>query len=122
MVEPPAFPAIGEEYVRQIVDITPGQRKRYLSQANTLAKTEARDGLPFANPVTAIGERDVKAWLIDWDRALKTKANYHGLLYGVFNYAVEQGFLSVNPCARTAPKRRDGASGIPDRPDTSSLR
>lgn len=105
MVEPPAFPTIGEEYVRQIVDITPGQRKRYLSQVKTLAKTEVRDGLPFANPVTAIGERDVKAWLIDWDRALKTKANYHGLLYGVFNYAVEQGFLSVNPCARTAPKR-----------------
>src|SRR4029453_14609707 len=42
---------------------------------------------------------------IDWDRSLKTKANYHGLLYGVFNYALEQGFVTVNPCARTAPKR-----------------
>ena len=30
--EAPVFPVIGEEYVRQIVDITPGQRKKYLSQ------------------------------------------------------------------------------------------
>ena len=105
-VEPPAFSAIGEEYVRQIVDITPGQRKRYLSQVSTLVSTEIRGGLPFARPVTEIGEPDVKAWLIDWPRALKTKANYHGLLYGVFNYALEQGFLTINPCARTAPKRK----------------
>ncbi|SDK57301.1 hypothetical protein SAMN05428985_104558 [Nocardioides sp. YR527] len=27
-------------------------------------------------------------------------------MYGVFNYAVEQGFLTVDPCARTAPERR----------------
>lgn len=26
-------------------------------------------------------------------------------MFGMFNYAVEQGFLTVNPCARTAPKR-----------------
>jgi hypothetical protein len=31
MLPPPAFDVIGEEYVRQIVDITPGQRKRYRS-------------------------------------------------------------------------------------------
>lgn len=37
---------------------------------------------------------------------MKAKANYHGLMYGIFNYAVEQGFLAINPCARTAPKRR----------------
>ncbi len=47
----------------------------------------------------------MKAWLIGWDRSLKTKANYHGLLFGVFSYAVEQGWLTANPCARTAPKR-----------------
>jgi integrase len=55
--------------------------------------------------VTGVHEADVKAWLIGWDRSLKTKANHHGLLFGVFNYAVEQGFVTVNPCARTAPKR-----------------
>lgn len=104
--EAPAFPTIGEEYIRQIVDITPGQRKKYLSQVRVLASLEVRGRLPFAQPVSAISEPEVKAWLIDWDRALKTKANYHGLMYGVFNYAVEQGFLTVNPCARTAPKRR----------------
>ncbi|NYI77012.1 tyrosine-type recombinase/integrase [Nocardioides panzhihuensis] len=104
--EAPAFSTIGEEYIRQIVDITPGQRKKYLSQVRVLARLEVRGRLPFAQPVSAISEPEVKAWLIDWDRALKTKANYHGLMYGVFNYAVEQGFLTVNPCARTAPKRR----------------
>ncbi|MGY0390572.1 tyrosine-type recombinase/integrase [Nocardioides sp. WG-D5] len=104
--EPPGFPVMGEEYVRQIVDITPGQRKKYLSQVRTLARTEIRGASPFARSVAAIGEQDIKAWLIDWDRALKTKANYHGLMYGIFNYAVEQGFLTANPCARTAPKRR----------------
>lgn len=62
--------------------------------------------MPFARPVSVISEPEVKAWLIDWGRALKTKANDHGLMYGVFAYAVEQGFLTVNPCARTAPKRR----------------
>ncbi|MDQ4109553.1 MAG: site-specific integrase [Actinomycetota bacterium] len=105
MKPPPRFDEIGEEYARQIVDITPGQRKRYLSQIRTLAGTKIRGVFTFARPVTKIGEPEIKAWLIDWDRALKTKANYHGLLFGVFAYAVEQGHLSVNPCARTAPKR-----------------
>lgn len=66
-VEAPAFPVIGEEYVRQIVDITPGQRKKYLSQIRTLATTEIRGVLPFERSVSAIGEQDIKAWLIDWD-------------------------------------------------------
>lgn len=105
MKPPPRFDEIGEEYVRQIVDITPGQRKRYLSQIRTLAATEVRGAFTFTRPVSKIGEPEIKAWLIDWDRALKTKANYHGLLFGVFSYAVEQGHLSTNPCARTAPKR-----------------
>jgi len=29
---PPSFAAVGEEYVRQIVELSPGQRKRYLAQ------------------------------------------------------------------------------------------
>jgi hypothetical protein len=37
MSPPPRFDEIGEEYFRQIVDITPGQRKRYLSQIRTTA-------------------------------------------------------------------------------------
>jgi len=34
-----------------------------------------------------------------------------GLLFGLFNYAVEQELITVNPCLRTAPRR---ASLIPD--------
>ena len=29
LTRPPTFDEIGEEYVRQIVDLSPGQRKRY---------------------------------------------------------------------------------------------
>ncbi len=105
MLPPPDFAAIAEGYVRQIVDISPGQRKRYLDQVRILSELQLREGKPFDRPVTAVHEADVKAWLIEWDRSLKTKANYHGLLYGVFNYALEQGYITANPCARTAPKR-----------------
>jgi len=51
----------------------------------------------FAGPITAIGEAQLKTWLIEWDRSLKTKANYHGLIYGVFAYAVKRGYLVANP-------------------------
>ena len=63
---------------------------------------------------------DIKAWLIGWDRLLKTQANYHGLLYGIFAYAVEQGYLTANPCARTAPSA--AASNRPRRTCGFSLR
>lgn len=41
-VPPPYFAEVAEEYVRQIVDLSPGQRKRYLSQIRVLARTEVR--------------------------------------------------------------------------------
>jgi hypothetical protein len=52
-----------------------------------------------------VNEDDVKAWLIGWPRSLKTKANYHGLLLGVFTYALERGEVGKHPLTRTAPKR-----------------
>ena len=109
MMAPPSVAEIGEAYVRQIVDCSPGQRKRYLDQLRILndVSVSGTSGSypPFARAVTQVHEADIKAWLIGWNRSLKTKANYHGLLFGVFNYALEQGFLTVNPCQRTAPKR-----------------
>ena len=105
MTPPPSFDKIGEEYVRQIVDLSPGQRKRYLGQLQVLARTPVRGSLIFAGPVTAIGEAQLKTWLIEWDRSLKTKANYHGLIYGVFAYAVKRGWLVANPATGTAPKQ-----------------
>lgn len=102
---PPSFHQLGLEYVGQIVDLSPGQRRRYRDQIAVLARTEVRGALPFARAITAVKEHDIKAWLIEWDRALKTKANYHGLIYGVFAYAIDQGYISTNPRARTAPKR-----------------
>lgn len=102
---PPRFDEIGEEYVRQIVDLSPGQRKRYLGQLQVLAGTRVRGSMVFTRPVTSIHESDIKDWLIDWDRSLKTKANYHGLIHGVFAYAVKRGYLVANPAIGTAPKQ-----------------
>ena len=39
LTPPPSFDELGEEYVRQIVDISPGQRKRYLGHLKMLAGT-----------------------------------------------------------------------------------
>jgi len=102
---PPAFVEVAEAYARQIVDISPGHRKRILSQVRILTATEIRGERPFDRDITAISEADIKTWLIGWDRSLKTKANYHGLLFGIFKYAIEEGHITVNPCLRTAPKR-----------------
>ncbi len=44
---PPRFDEIGEEYVRQIVDLSPGQRKRYPGQLKVLAGTRVRGSLIF---------------------------------------------------------------------------
>jgi hypothetical protein len=38
LTRPPRFEDIGEEYVRQIVDLSPGQRKRYLGQLKVLGR------------------------------------------------------------------------------------
>jgi integrase len=105
MTPPPSFDQIGEEYVRQIVDLSPGQRKRYLGELQVFARSPVRGSMVFAGPVTAIGEAHLKTWLIEWDRSLKTKANYHGLIYGVFAYAVKRGYLAANPAIGTAPKQ-----------------
>jgi hypothetical protein len=47
MTPPPSFDKIGEEYVRQIVDLSPGQRKRYLGQLQVLARTPVRGSMVF---------------------------------------------------------------------------
>jgi integrase len=68
-------------------------------------ETCPRGTLVFTKPVTAITEADLRDWLIAWDRSLKTKANYHGLIHGVFAYAVKRGYLAANPAVGTAPKQ-----------------
>ena len=68
-----------------------------------LAGMSVPGSLLLAGPITAIGEVQLKAWLIEWDRSLKTKANYHGLIHGVFGYAVKRGYQAANPATGTAP-------------------
>jgi integrase len=104
MRPPPRFNEIGEEYVRQIVDLSPGQRRRYLGQLRVLASTQVKGELVFARPVSEISEADLREWLLTWDRSVKTKSNYHGLIHGVFAHAVSQGWLAVSPTVRTGLK------------------
>ncbi len=99
------FETFGLAYVAQIVELTPGQRARYRSQIKALAALTPL-GVPCFDTIEDTAEADVKRWLIHWRRAIKTKANYHGLLFGVFQHAVEAGLIRVNPCARTAPTRK----------------
>lgn len=75
---------------------------RYLAQIQTLVEVQVRTVRVFDQPIDAIVEREIKAWLIDWDRALNTKANHHGLLFGVFNYAVVEGYVTTNPSVSEA--------------------
>jgi hypothetical protein len=58
--------------------------------------------------VIAITEADLKEWLIDWDRSLKTKANYHGLIHGVFANAVKREAR----LSRREPGNRHGAQAV----------
>ncbi len=104
-----SFHDVGQDYVNQIVGCSPGQRARYRSQMRLLDTLEVKgpSGLykPFGRMIGDITEDDIKAWLIGWDRSMKTKANYHGLITGVFNYAMERGLVSLIPTLRTAPKK-----------------
>jgi len=72
--------------------------------------------LPFGRNVQDVTPEDVRLWLSRWDRGLKTKANYHGLLFGVFAWAVEENALiRVNPGAKTAPSRPTIKAEQPER-------
>lgn len=106
---PRSVEEVGLEYVGQIVDCSPGQRSRYRGQLRVLKGVDVRGQRgayrPFDAHIDMVAEEDIKAWLIGWKRSLKTRANYHGLLYGVFNYALERGEVAQNPLLRTAPKR-----------------
>ena len=92
--------------------VRPSDRRPVPGAAEALPRSAAGAGahagaglVGVRGPVTAIGEAQLKTWLIEWDRSLKTKANYHGLIYGVFAYAVKRGYLAANPAIGTAPKQ-----------------
>ena len=120
--EPTPLLAFGLRYVEQLI-IRPGQRARYRSQLKALAVLTLPSPtvpgaiyLPFGRNVEDVTPEDVRLWLSRWDRGLKTKANYHGLLFGVFAWAVEEhALIPVNPCAKTAPSRPTIKAEQPER-------
>jgi integrase len=87
-----------------------------LKQAPDLRKRSQEFSLeaPCFKTIEDTTEADVKRWLIHWPRAIKTKANYHGLLYGASQHAVEAGLIPINPCAKTAPTRNAIRAEAPD--------
>lgn len=107
LTTPPTFVEIGETYVRQIVDLSPGQRKKYLGHLKVLAETEVRGSLIFTRPVTQIGEAD----LMDWVDA-KMNARFHSAVdrsLCVCGAASDPGSLATGPSdilGRNAPGLR----------------
>ena len=75
---------------KDVIHVTEGgaqtseNRKRYLGQLRVLAATRVQGELVFTKPVTSITEADLRAWLLTWDRSVKTKSNYDRLIHGVF--------------------------------------
>jgi hypothetical protein len=53
---PPTFSMLGLEYVDQIVDLSPGQRRRYRDQIGVLARTEVR--VPCPSPARSPQSRN----------------------------------------------------------------
>jgi len=80
MTPPPSFDKIGMEYVRQIVDLSPGQRKRYLGQLQLLARTPVRGSLIFAGPITAIGEAQLRT--SGYPNAIRDPQEFRGMPRG----------------------------------------
>jgi integrase len=102
------FEQVGLDHVESRLDITPGQRKRYKQQIRTLKSTgfEAAGGqvyFPFDQPIAAITHDDIVLWRRHSDQALKTQKNYHGLISGIFSFALQRGLITEHPARGTAP-------------------
>jgi integrase len=57
-------------------------------------------------PLTRIGKDDVEEFVLvclDRGQSVKSIRNYLGFLHGIFEFALRQGWVAVNPC-RTAEK------------------
>src|SRR5688572_5393681 len=70
MQPPPTVAAVGEEYIRQIVDLSPGQRKRYLDQVRILASLEVPSirapNRPSTRPATTSHEPTLTPGMSTW--------------------------------------------------------
>jgi len=103
------FLEVGLEFIDQNIDCSPGQRKRNKQQVRTFtAMTLRKDGadyFPFDRPIADITEDDIRRWRRQSTRALKTQQNYHGLLSGIFSYALKKQLITEHPALHTAPKR-----------------
>ncbi|MFT4082845.1 MAG: site-specific integrase [Nocardioides sp.] len=110
------FSEVGDAHLGHLVALTARQRQRYLSQLGVLARTKVGGGYLFARPITQISSADLEAWLAGWDRSVKTKEEYFGLVREVFAYAAKHQHVEVDPTAEltlNASRVRRAAAGSP---------
>lgn len=105
-----AKPAKGRVKLSQLVQLCladkaeHGARPRYLSQLKCAAKsfTEAGHGERMADEITS---EDVLAWLRANQWAAKTWNVYRGDVRTIFQWAVQEGYLTMNVVEQVKPKQ-----------------
>ncbi len=108
--EPHRLVDFGREFVAQRTGIGADTRSDYLGQIERLDGwlIPLVGGLPLVETLTP---KDVRAWVNAREKAgakPKTIRNYHGLLFSVMEYAIEEKLRDGNPCRKTRLPDPDG--------------
>jgi integrase len=138
-----------ERELRRLIDETPGQvaesrsrvtleeaGKRHIDRLETLGRKASTIGeyrgflrvhlaQYFENrAVNKIQPRDVETFMaakLREGKAVKSVLNYVGLLHGIFEYCLKQGWIDVNPCKQVEKPKRDPGEPIKRFLDLSEL-
>jgi integrase len=107
----PSFLEVGYAMIERRLAIAPSQRKRYKQQLRSLGQLEVMIGHesthPFQMKINEVTHDHLVAWRRQSEWSLKTQKNYHGLIAGVFAYAMAEGWITDNPSSHgTAPTNR----------------
>lgn len=101
-VPTPTLTEFGEQYVRELTNVSPSTRHRYLQQIRTLDR-ELAGLLGGPVQVAALREEHIRQW-VNWrlgqptGGSPKTISNYHGLLSPLLEHAMRRGLRADNPC------------------------
>jgi integrase len=100
------FEEFASGYIDRLINVQPRQRSSYRAMVRALVAVEIDGRRPFSGTIASISEDDIRLWLNLDERAAKTLANYHGLLYAVMADAQRRGLIQHNPCERTGVSKR----------------
>jgi hypothetical protein len=116
----PSFEEAARTYAELRLGLTPGTRKTYLRYARLLPGVTVKGPngpyQPFAQPINMITRDDIARWRLQWKvdghpASIKTQANYHGFISGVFHDALERGYITRHPALKTGPSRKEVRAG-----------